>query len=433
MLQFAVMRFRFLTILLLFTSLLYVAPDSHRLDWSNSPRMPEIGAVDARAAVLLDVETNTVLYAHNRDEIIPPASIIKLVSMYVLLEAVEQGMFELHQDVPIPTQAWAVNAPPRSSLMFLGPGQRASLHELLLGLAIPSGNDASVAAALLMDDSMDAFVARLNSTLQEMGLRNTVVVEPSGYSRDNATTADELARFSRQYLLRFPEAVERYHSVRSFAYPQAGNVLVGNSEQAIIQQNYNRLLWLMPDADGLKTGTIPSVGYNLAATATRNGRRLLAIVLGVEGENSWHGNQRRAEVARDLLEYGFREYTAVHPQLPEAGVVRSYGTTQREIPLFIDAPWADSGSQPLMLPAGLPGRIQARLEVTRRMSGPLPAEYQVGRLVFYDGEQELFSAPVRTTAGAEQGAWWRRALDWLLLLWERIQGQEFPGTAAAGA
>ncbi|WP_169313542.1 D-alanyl-D-alanine carboxypeptidase family protein [Spirochaeta africana] len=405
------------------------APD----DWADSaflpPSVPE--SLDAAAAaVLLDAETGAVLYAHNRDEVMPPASLVKLIVMNALLDEVAEGRLGLYQDIPIPPEAWAQNAPPRSSLMFLGPGQRVSLHELLLGLAIPSGNDAAVAAALLLEDSVPAFVERVNRDLADRGYRYTRLVEPSGYSRDNTTTAEEFARFARSYVLRHPEAIERYHAVRQFGYPQLENLLHGNNEHVIMQQNYNRLLWIMPEADGLKTGTIPSVGFNLAATARRDGRRLIAVVLGVQADTPQEGNNLRAEVSRDLLEYGFREFTAAEPRLPDPGMVRLYGASQPQLPLYIDAPWArqatEGGPVPIMVPVELAGSIQAEYEIHRRIRGAVPAGAVLGRIVFTAGGQEVFQAPIRAGDSAAAGRWWQRLRDWFRLLWERLQGQPWP-------
>ncbi|MFW5801506.1 MAG: D-alanyl-D-alanine carboxypeptidase family protein [Spirochaeta sp.] len=423
-----------LSVFLFFCSAVPAAAESPvPFDWTGSSFQPHHPSIDALAAVLLDAETGTVLYAHNRHKVLPPASLVKLPVMYTLLEEVDRGNLDVDADIPIPSQAWAQNAPPHSSLMFLGPGQRASLNDLLLGLAVTSGNDAAVGAALLLDDSVESFVARVNQMLQEMGLQHTRLVEPSGYSRDNTTTADEFARFAREYVRSFPEAIERYHSVRSFGYPRAENLLPGSSEQVIMQQNYNRLLWIMPDADGLKTGTTPSAGYNLAATAERNGRRLISVVLGVQAGNSREGNMKRAEISRDLLEYGFREYVAMPPRLPDPGTVRMYGTAVASMDLYVDAEWAPGDSAegsgealPLVLPRQLAGSMQAVYEVPRRLRGPVQAGTQVGRVVFTFGEQEVFSAPVRAAQTAAKGPWWRRVLDWFRLWFERLQGTDFP-------
>lgn len=413
------------TILVVLLLLVSSAGTASAIDWTETPYQPDFSGLDARAAVLLEVADGSVLYARNRNEVLPPASIVKLFAMDILLERVKDGELDLDDDIPIPAAAWAQNAPPQSSLMFLGPGQRANVDDLLLGLAVPSGNDAAVAAALLLEDSIDAFVQRVNQGFAAAGYRNTRLVEPSGYSPENTSTAAELARFAREYVQRHPEAIERYHSIRTYGYPQPENLLPGNSEGVVMQQNYNRLLWIMPEADGLKTGTIPEVGYNLAATAERDGRRLIAIVLGVQADNPLVGNRLRAEQARDLLEYGFREYATEGISLPDPGSVRLYGAAAREVGLYIDAPWHGT---PFSIPRGIRERVSAHLELPRRLHGGVTGDAPLGRIIFSVDGRELAAAPLRTEREVPAGAWYQRLLGWLQLLIERIRGNPFPPT-----
>jgi len=394
-------------------------------DWTASSFQPQPPEIEALAAVLLDHETGAVLYGKNPDAVLPPASLIKLVAMDAILDAVDSGKLDPHKDIPIPPAAWSRNAPPRSSLMFLGPGQRASLDDLMLGLAIPSGNDAAVGAALLLDDSVEEFVASMNRRLASRGYEKTRMVEPSGYSLDNSTTAAEFARFSREYILRHPEALEKYHSVPAFSYPRPENMLPGHHENTIYQQNFNRLLSIMPEADGLKTGTIPSFGYNLAATARRDGQRLVSVVLGVQGENAREGNEKRALVSSRLLEYGFDAYILIEPELPDPGFVRLYGAEYREVPLYIDAAWAQEGEK-IAVPLAFGKKLRSHIRGVRRLRGPVPAGTEMGKIIFTADEKEVFTAPLRTLTGAKKAVWWKRIADWALIVWEKLRGQAVP-------
>jgi D-alanyl-D-alanine carboxypeptidase (penicillin-binding protein 5/6) len=394
-------------------------------DWTVSSFQPRPPEIEAMAAVLLDHETGAVLYEKNPDDILPPASLIKLVVMDAVLDAVDSGRLDPDTDIPIPPAAWSRNAPPRSSLMFLGPGQRASLDDLMLGLAIPSGNDAAVGAALLLNDSVADFVISINRRLSSRGYEKTRMVEPSGYSLENSTTAAEFARFSREYILRHPESLAKYHSVSAFSYPRPENMLPGHHENTIYQQNFNRLLSIMPEADGLKTGTIPSFGYNLAATALRDGRRLVSVVLGVQAESTRAGNDKRAFVSSGLLEYGFNEYTLVEPDLPDPGSVRLYGAEYREVPLYIDAAWAEDGKK-IAVPGSLGSKLKTHIRAARRLRGPVAGGTKLGEIVFTVEGQEVFTAPLRTITEAEQAAWWKRLADWALIAWERFQGEAVP-------
>ncbi len=401
---------------------LYIPAYAEGFDWSVSSLRPAFGPLDALSAILVDAASGSVLYAQNADEVLPPASMIKLLAMDELLSEVDAGRLSLEQDVPLPPAAWARNAPPGSSLMFLGPGQRASLDELLAGLAVPSGNDAAMAAALLLEPTLPSYLSRVNGRLAAEGYVYTRLVDASGYSEFNATTAREFAFFARGYVERHPYALSRYHSLREFVYPKPENLLPGHRESGVIQYNYNRLLWLMPDADGLKTGTTPEVGFNLAASAARDGRRLIAVVMGVRGEPGLSGNDKRASIARELLEYGFSAYERVLPELPEPGAVALYGASERSIPLRLDATWATG----LVLPRGVSARLRSEVDAKRRVWGGVEAGAELGELRLYVDELLVARASLRAAGGAAEGSWLRRFIDWLRAQFGRLAGQDYP-------
>ena len=159
--------------------------------------------INARSAILLDSCTGAILYEKNADEVIPPASMTKLVEMYVVLEHVQKGDISLSDEVPLPEKSWAVNLPKDASVMFLSKDQHVTLDELLLGLAVTSGNDASIAIASYVSGSMNDFVYEMNSLIRKLGLSKTYFVESSGYSENNLTTAREFASFSKTTLKNF--------------------------------------------------------------------------------------------------------------------------------------------------------------------------------------------------------------------------------------
>ena len=233
-------------------------------------------------AVLIDVATGTALYVKNGKTPIPPASLTKLMTMHIALQEVEAGRASLDEGVPLPPESWETNQPPRASLMHLEEGQIVSLRELLLGLAVPSGNDAALAVALRFSPTTQGFVDRMNDEARRLGLEETRFVEPSGISEDNWTTAMEFAAFCREYLWRHPESLRDFHSVMEFAYPLPRNVAPELRSRVGIyrQRNHNSLLGVVEGVDGLKTGYIDEAGYNIALTAARQETRLLAVILG---------------------------------------------------------------------------------------------------------------------------------------------------------
>lgn len=268
--------------------------------------------VFAGSAILIDVATGSILYEKNADEEIPPASMTKLVEMYVVYEACANGEVSLDDIVPLPPECWGINMPSDASLMFLAEGQIVTLRELLLGLAIASGNDASIAVANYVAGDMDSFVARMNSVVEGLGFTHTHFVESSGYSELNHTTAREFVSFCRIYLNRFPETIELYHSQRMLQYPQEHNLPSyqrNNSEnQTITQYNTNKLLGNLKGCDGLKTGFIYESGYNIALTAERNGVRFLSVTMKGPGTGSKEGNKYRNHDGTTLMEYAFSSF-----------------------------------------------------------------------------------------------------------------------------
>lgn len=308
----------------------------------------------AKAAILVDVSNGSVLYQKNADEIIPPASMTKLFSMYVVEEEIASGRFSYDQEIPLPPESWACNMPPHSSLMFLGKGQRVTMEELLLGLSICSGNDAAYALAYTVSGTMDAFVERMNLVAADLGLTNTHFVESSGYSELNQTTAREMAEFATIYLRRHPDSLRRFHSVLSFTYPKAKNLAPGDKPASqdftqglptkitmpITQENTNPLLGKLDGCDGLKTGYIDESGYNLSLTAVRGETRFLSVTMGGPGNNAREGQAGRVHDGTELMEWAFANFAdtslelKVHPYL-----VRSFNASQkmlRLVPAFTE-------------------------------------------------------------------------------------------------
>ena len=305
--------------------------------------------VRAKSAIIVDVSNGNILYQKNADEVIPPASMTKLFAMYVVDEEVSAGNLSYDQIIPLVPESWACNMPPRSSLMFLGEGQRVTLEELLLGLSVCSGNDAAYALAYTISGNMENFVERMNLVASDLGLVNTHFVESSGYSERNTTTAREMAVFAREYLRRHPDSLARYHSVMSFTYPKEHNLAPGDSPAAqdfsqglprhitmpVTQHNTNPLLGRLDGCDGLKTGYIDESGYNLALTAKRGGTRFLSVTMGGPGQNSAEGQAVRVHDGTELMEwafYSFADYDFSDYSRPY--FVRNFGSSQRSFALI---------------------------------------------------------------------------------------------------
>ncbi|WP_231039188.1 D-alanyl-D-alanine carboxypeptidase family protein [Nitratidesulfovibrio oxamicus] len=240
--------------------------------------------LDVRSALLLDMSTGRIIYEQNADEPIPPASLTKVLSMYVALDQVRAGKASLKDTVKVSRRAFSTGG----SRMFLKQGETLTLDDLLEGMAVSSGNDASVATAEHIGGNVDNFVQMMNAKTRALGMKNSVFRNPHGLpAAGQHTTARDMLILSRAYLAQYPEAL-RYHSTRYIKHNK------------VITTNKNPLLGNCEGADGLKTGWVFASGYNLISTVKRGKTRLLAVVLGAET------TQVRAQEVNRLVEAGFR-------------------------------------------------------------------------------------------------------------------------------
>jgi D-alanyl-D-alanine carboxypeptidase (penicillin-binding protein 5/6) len=361
----------------------------------------------------MDAATGTLLYVKNGDDEIPPASLTKLMTIHIALQETAAGRASLEEIVPLSRESWAINQPPRSSLMFLAAGQRVSLGELLLGLAIPSGNDAAVAVALRFAPTVEEFAHLMNREAGNLGLLQTRFVEPSGISEKNITTAREFAYFCREYLRLHPETLKELHSVREFAYPKVSNVgeAYRNRPGTIVQRNHNTLLAEgFEGVDGLKTGYIDEAGYNIALTAERRGTRFIAVILGAPA--AYQGDRIRDEDGRRLLAWGFEHFKTLRPEsgeLPPARIWKGKGDYVPVLPgeSLVFTAQAERGAS-----------LRWETEIEGPLIAPLEAESPVGSLVLYDEMGELRRFSLLAGETAERGGFFKRLWDTVRLFFQ---------------
>jgi len=247
----------------------------------------------ARAAILIDVNTGKIIYAKNENLPIAPASITKIMTLYLTLEAIESGRIHWSDLVPVSAQA----AQLRGTRMYLTAHSRVRLRDLVLGTAVASANDAAWALAEFVGGDVNTFVQMMNDKAKALGMRHTVFKNPNGLpAPGQVTTAADIAVLSRAYLKRFPQALTLLHSRATFRY--AGRTL----------RNRNHLLGHYPGADGIKTGFVCAAGYNISATAKRGNTRLIAVVLGAPTFRI-----RDRETVK-LLDSGFRKVNHLAPR-----------------------------------------------------------------------------------------------------------------------
>jgi D-alanyl-D-alanine carboxypeptidase (penicillin-binding protein 5/6) len=372
---------------------------------------PDIGS---RAAVVMDAVTGTILYGKNMDEEIPPASLTKLMTIHLVLrEAAARGL-SLEEVRELPRESWAANQPPRSSLMFIGPGQRASIRELLLGLAVPSGNDAAAAAALLFFPTVEDFTREMNREARLLGLTKTRFTEPSGISEYNITTAREFALFCREYLRIHPETLGELHSVREFAYPKPANVgeAFRNRPNTIIQRNRNTLLDRIQGVDGLKTGYIDEAGYHIALTAERGGTRFIAVILGAPAE--YGGDRIRDADGEKLLTWAFTRYKTLRPPPPVIPPARVWKGKENALELI---PGEALECTALI---GRGGGLRWEIAVRDPVIAPVSAGAPLGELVLFDTAGELRRVPLAAASDIPEGGFFKRLWDTVRLFFRDL-------------
>lgn len=259
---------------------------------------PSSRGIEARAAILMDLGSGRILYEQNADDPIPPASLTKVMSMFLIFDAVKQGKVSLTDKVTVSPTAAGTGG----SRMHLKKSEQLTLDKILTGMAVSSGNDASMAAAEHVFGDSKNFVAAMNAKAASIGMTRTVFVNPTGLpAKGQVTTARDMMTLAHSYLKTYPDALE-YHSQKT---------LVHNKVQT---RNRNPLLQSCPGADGLKSGWINASGYNLITTVKRDDTRLVGVILGAATPGA------RARENLRLMEAGFaalRDKTTVAQALPD--------------------------------------------------------------------------------------------------------------------
>jgi D-alanyl-D-alanine carboxypeptidase (penicillin-binding protein 5/6) len=327
------------------------------------------------------------------------------MTIHLAMTEIKAGRAALDEIIPIGLESWAQSQPPRSSLMFLAPGQIVTLREIMLGLSVSSGNDAATALALRFAPSVDAFAGLMTREARRMGLRITRFVEASGISEYNMTTAEEFAYFCRQYINLYPQNLKDFHSVPVLSYPLAHNVAAPyrNDPRTITQDNRNSLLWTFPGVDGLKTGYIDEAGYNIALTAQRADTRFLLVLLGAESARS------RSADGEKLLSWAFANFKTIRPVITSLETPRLWkGKKANTVELQL------AHSANFTSPTNRAGECYYRYYYPQHLIAPLPAGAIAGYLIIYDDHGDLNHIPLVTTRAYEKGNIFKR-------LWHSIR------------
>ncbi|WP_090044289.1 D-alanyl-D-alanine carboxypeptidase family protein [Limnohabitans sp. 2KL-27] len=356
-------------------------------------QMPQPPEVAAKAYLLIDVTANQVLAAKDPDMAVEPASLTKLMTAYLVFDALKSRKIDLKQTLPVSERAWKMPG----SRMFIDPKMRVPVEDLIKGMVVQSGNDATVALAEGVGGSVERFVQLMNDQAKVLGMKNSTYRNPEGLMEaGHSTTARDLGILATRLMRDFPEFVP-YYAIKKYRY---------EGTPAANDSNRNLLLFRDPSVDGLKTGHTNAAGYGLVATAKRDfanvgSRRLLSVVLGADTENA------RANESQKLLNWGYTAFDAV--KLFEAGqVVVSPALWKGKSPVL------KLGSfQPLVVavPAGTIAQIKTQVARPDPLVAPFIKGQSVGTLQVLRGDQFLFEVPLVVLEAVEQAGIWGRAWD----------------------
>ena len=361
--------------------------------------MPAPPQVAANAYLLVDANSGAVLVEHNADLPLPPASMTKMMTSYVLAVEMEAGRVKPDDMVSISRNAWSQNPLFNgSSLMWIEPGKDVSLADLELGIIISSGNDATVAVAEHLAGNEAAFADMMNGHAEALGMDNTFYVNSHGLpDPDHLTTARDLATLAGAIINKFPTHYKIY-SQREYTYNN------------IRQYNRNTLLGEDPSVDGLKTGYTEEAGYGLVASAERRGMRLISVVMGTKSPNA------RKNETRSLLNYGFRFFETVS--------LFSEGTELEKPRIWKGAADHVSVGLPsevlLTLPRGKTEHLKTEVSLEQEIVAPLAVGDPVGSVKLTLEGETVFEAPVVALEAIEPGGFFSRLWDTLMMWIARL-------------
>jgi D-alanyl-D-alanine carboxypeptidase (penicillin-binding protein 5/6) len=332
-----------------------------------------------KAYLLKDFNSNTIIASNHAEDRVEPASLTKIMTAYLVFDAIQNRHLKLDQTVNVSEKAWKVEG----SKMFIDPKTPVTVDALLHGMIIQSGNDASITLAESIAGSEEQFADLMNKQAAKLGMKNTHYMNATGLpDKNHYTTAYDLSLLATALINDFPFEYRRLYSVKEYTYNK------------ITQLNRNRLLWLDSNVDGMKTGHTESAGYCLISSAKRADTRLVSVVLGAVSESL------RATESQKLLNYGFQffESTPVYKKSQAINAVRVWKGQKKSVNATV------AEDVYFSLPKGDYSRVKATISSQQPLIAPVKAGQQIGKIVFVldgktIGERKMVAAEAIDTAG----------------------------------
>ena len=357
---------------------------------SASSLVPPPPQIKATSYILLDAQTNKVIVEYEADERNPPASLTKIMTTYLVEQMIQRGVVERSEQVPVSIKAWKAEG----SKMFIREGTEVDLMDLLRGVVIQSGNDASIALAEFVAGDEPSFAQMMNEQAEKLGMLNSNFLNSTGLPDEgHYSSARDMALLTKDMIKRFPEHYQLY-SERSFKFNN------------IEQPNRNRLLRYDRSVDGVKTGYTKAAGYCLVASAERNGMRLISVVMGAENDDS------RVRESQKLLTYGFRNF--------ETSTIYEESEIVKSAPLFYGVEEVISLGVPenvsVTIPRGSYEKLEAQIKVPKIIEAPVRKGDVLGELLLMMDEETIYKTSVISLENYEQAGLFSRFSDYLELI-----------------
>ncbi len=354
--------------------------------------VPAAPPLAAKSYTLQDYDSGYVLSSRAPDLRVEPASLTKMMTAYVIFQELKAGHMRLDDKVRVSEKAWRMPG----SRMFIEVDKVITAEDLLKGMIIQSGNDASVALAEHAAGSEEAFAQLMNQYAQRLGLTATHFVNSTGLpDPEHYTTARDMAKLAEALIRDFPEEYQ-WHAIQKFTF------------NGITQYNRNKLLWRDKSIDGIKTGHTEAAGYCLVASAKRDGMRLISVVMGTESEKA------RARDTQALLNYGFRFFQTrrLYKKLQPLKQVRAWkGATE-----MVDVGLADDLY--VTVPRGQYRKLQASMQLEGQVVAPVGKGQRLGMLSLSLGDRQLLERPLVSLQTVDEGTLWRQLVDHVMLMLE---------------
>ena len=357
--------------------------------FAQSRPVPAPPVIGATSYLMIDAKSGQELAALKPDTPVPPASLTKLMTTYVVFHAIAEGQITLEDEVTISERAWRM----QGSRMFIEVGSRVRVKDLLLGVIVQSGNDASVALAEYVAGSEAVFAEMMNQYAQALGMTSTNFVNATGWPDDNHySTARDLAILARALIQEFPDHYQ-WHAIKEFQWGD------------IQQPNRNRLLWRDDSVDGLKTGHTEAAGYCLVASAERDGMRIISVVLGTASDKA------RIDGSQAMINYGFRffETRLLYKAGEEIARARVWKSANEYSPLGV------MEDLYITVPRGAYDSLESVRNMPAVIEAPVAAGQPLGEIKVSLNDEVVVQEQLRALDDNPSGSFWQRTVDTVML------------------